>query len=181
MHQDSMSKIEDKFKRLYEAHPRIDFGPYDTVFEVLKRISNPKKGVTITQLAEKVNFKRSKIDRIIRTLKEYKYVRTVGGGNRIPYLCIIDEDGDRDWKWGKHDIGQSINDNYNSTIKNLDKAKNLKKELIVEIKSYQTKEKNGKFFKIYNLVVEIIWSNAKNSSVNKMKMGSTAVRYCAGV
>ena len=174
-----MSKIEDKFKRLYKEHPRIDLRPYDQIFEVLKRIGNPKKGLTITQLAEKVNFKRSKVDRIIRILKKYNYVKTVERSNKIPYLCVIDEEGDRDWKWGKEGIGNNIDRNYDSLLKNLDKTRNLEKGLKTEIKSYQTKKKNGKFFKVYNTIVENIWFNIKNSDINKMEMGSTAVRYCA--
>lgn len=175
-----MSKTKNKFRRLHEEHPRIDLKPYDKVFEILRKISNPKKGVTITELAEKANFKRTKVERIMRLLRGYKYVKTVQGGNRIPYLCIIDEKDKRDWKWGKGDIGSNIDKNYDFLLKNLDKTKNLEKELKTEIKSYQTKKKNGKFFKVYNKIIENIWSNIKNSNLNKMEMGSTAVRYCAG-
>ena len=176
-----MSKTEDKFQRLYKEHPRINLEPYDKVFEVLRKISNPKKGVTITELAEKANFKRTKVDIIIKILKKYKYVKTVEGSNRIPYLCIIDKQDERDWKWGKEDIGNNLDENYNSLLKNLDKAKNLEKGLKTEIKSYQNRKKNGKFFKVYNTIVESVWSNEKDSDLNKLEMGSTAVRYCAGV
>ena len=176
-----MSKLEDKFQRIKREHPRINLEPYDKVFEILNKISNPKKGVTITELAEKANFKRTKVDRIIRVLKKYKYVKTVEGSNRIPYLCVIDKKDERDWKWGKEDIGNNLDENYNSLLKNLDKAKNLEKGLKTEIKSYQNRKKNGKFFKVYNTIVENIWSNAKDSDLNKLEMGSTAVRYCAGV
>ena len=175
-----MSKIEDKFQKLYEEHTRIDLEPYDKVFEILRKISNPKKGITITELAEKANFKRTKVERIIRLLKKYKYVKTVQGSNRIPYLCIIDRKDERDWKWGKENIGSNIKKNYDSLLKELDKAKNLEKGLKTEIKSYQNKKKNGKFFKVYNLIVENIWSNMEGLELNKMEIGSTAVRYCIG-
>lgn len=178
---DSMSKIEDKFQILHKEHPKINLEPYDKVFEVLKKISSSKKGVTVTALAEKVDFKRTKVDRIIRVLKKYKYVKAIEGSNRIPYLCVIDKKEDRDWKWGKEDIGNHLDENYNSLLRNLDKAKNLEKGLKTEIKSYQNKKKNGKFFKVYNTIVDNIWSNVKDSDLNKLEMGSTAVRYCAGV
>lgn len=176
-----MSIIEDKFQSIHREHPRIDLKPYDEVFEVLNKIGSPKKGVTITELAEKANFKRTKVDRIIRILKKYGYVKTVEGSNRIPYLCMIDKENDRDWKWGKDDIGDNLDKNYNSLLKNLDKTKDIEKGLKTEIKSYQNKKKNGKFFKVYNTIVDNIWSNVKDSDLNKLEIGSTAVRYCAGV
>ncbi|MCD4760014.1 hypothetical protein K8R33_03940 [archaeon] len=176
-----MLKTKDKFQRLNKDHPRIDLDPYNKVFEILRKISNTKKGVTITEIAEKTNFKRIKVDRIIRILKKYNYVKIVGRSNRIPYLCIIDRKDERDWKWGKEGIGDNLDENYNYLLKNLDKAKNLDKELKTKIRLYQDKKKNGKFFKVYNALVENIWSNTKESDLNKLEMGSTAMRYCVEV
>lgn len=176
-----MSKLEDKFQRIHREHPRIDLKPYDEIFEVLKKISSPKKGVTITELAEKANFKRTRVDRIIKLLKKYGHAKIVSGSNRIPHLCIINKKDEREWKRGKEDIGNNLNKNYDSLLKSLDKTKDLEKGLKTEIKSYQNRKKNGKFFKVYNTIVDNIWSNVEDPDLNKMEIGSTAVRYCAEV
>jgi len=175
-----MSKLEDKFQRIKREHPRIKLEPYEKVYETLKNIGNPKKGATITVLAEKTKFKRNKVDRIIRVLKTYHYVKVAEGSNGIPYLCVIDKKEERDWKWGKEQIGSNLDKNYESLLENLDKAKKSDSKLKTEIKLYQNKKKNGKFFKIYNTLVEDVWSNMKDSDLNKLEMGSTAVRYCMG-
>ncbi|MBI2663663.1 hypothetical protein HYX15_04000 [Candidatus Woesearchaeota archaeon] len=175
-----MSKLKDKFERIKKEHPRIKLEPYNKVYETLKNIGNPKKGATITVLAEKTKFKRSKVDRIIRILKVYRYVKIAEGSNGIPYLCIIDKKDERYWKWGKEQIGSNLDKNYESLLENLDKAKKSDNKLKTEIKSYQNKKKNGKFFKIYNTLVEDVWSNMKDSDLNKLEIGSTAVKYCIG-
>lgn len=176
-----MSTNKDKFERIQGEHPKINLEPYEKVYETLEKIGGTKKGITITVLAEKTKFKRSKVERIIRILNKYNYVKIAEGSNRIPYLCVIDKKDERDWKWGKEQIGSSIDKNYESLLENLDKAKNVDNKLKTEIKSYQNKKKNGKFFKIYNTIIENIWSNIKDSDLNKMEIGSTAVRYCAEV
>ena len=175
-----MSTNKEKFERIKREHPRINLESYEKVYETLKNIGNPKKGATVTVLAEKTKFKRSKVDRIIRVLKIYHYVKVAEGSNGIPCLCVIDKKDERDWKWGKEQIGSNIDQNYGSLLENLDKAKKSDSKLKTEIKLYQNKKKNGKFFKIYNTLVEDVWSNIKDSDLNKLEMGSTAVRYCIG-
>jgi len=107
-----MVNFENIFQKLYGEHPNTNLEPFWKVLEVLQKIPSAKKGMTITEIAKKLNLKRAKIARIIRVLKQYKYVKTIGRSNAIPYLSIIDKKEDITWKWGKEDITNNINENY---------------------------------------------------------------------
>lgn len=174
-----MSKSKKRFDKLKEDHPKIDLEAYQTVYDILNGMDGSKKGTTITAIADNLKFKRNKVTRIMRLLKHYGYVEIVKGSNRIPYLVTIDREDKRDWKHGKELIGLALDKNYNLLIDNLNKAKDIKRDIKSKVKAYQNKKKKGEFFTIYNQCVGDIWLNDSEIDLFKMEFGSPAVRYCA--
>ena len=174
-----MSKTENKFQRIYMKHPKIKLELYNKVYEALKKYNNPK-GTTITELAEYMDCKRSRVERRIKMLRKFGYIKVIGRKKGIPYLCVSNRKGDKKWKYGKIPIGTTIEDNYSLLLKKLKYTRKLDKELKEQLLFYQNKKKNGKFFKVYNNIIENIWLNNLNSKLNKLQMGSTALRYYIG-
>src|SRR3989344_2485139 len=105
-----MANLNDKFKDIRKDHPHVKLEPVNEVYETISTCPD-ENGITITAVSDKSKLERNSVARIVKLLKDYKYVGIGEGSTYVPFLMVIGNDQIVNYERGKIDIGNAMDDN----------------------------------------------------------------------
>jgi len=166
-------KLKEKFSRIFKkgvSKPR-DVFKLNKIYETIK---NSKKPLRIREISETINIK---INTVRDYIKKYLEAKLYVKKSRVytpPYLMVEPYGSDPEFVYGKDNKNSRIEDEVGILLKNSFGLGNLFSQQLKFIKN--NKIYNSRFFKVYNELVEELWSKSI-TKVSKMRIGSGANRY----
>lgn len=170
-----MMDPKNKFLRIYQNHPRLDFNLLDEVYEAAWSLERQGKDVTKTTLAGAVGEPRVSVARKVDQLERYNYLRRRGSGKAIPFYKIVALSGQVDFERGRFEVVRPVVESNLSEFK--EPANKAALEEMLRLYD-RAKISLSKFLDSHNKLVERCWQNKNESRrLKKVELNSTAVRY----
>lgn len=165
--------LKEKFSRIFRkgvSKPR-DVFKLNKIYETIK---NSKKPLRIREISEIINIKINTVRDYIKKYLEARLYVKKSRAYTPPYLMVEPYGNDPEFVYGKENKNSRIGEETEILLKNSLALGNSFSQQLKFMRN--NKIYNSKFFKVYNELIEELWTRGK-TKVSKMRIGSGANRY----